>query len=94
MSLRPAGRKNLTDKHANMTVATASLNVIKTNYEETFQKPRNRTLDRFKFFSQKQQPKETLRQFWNALTGLAARCEFEQQTEGLIMDTFIQNMHN
>ena len=36
---------------------------------------------------------ESLRQFWNNLTGLAARCEFEQ-TEGLTMDTFIQNMHN
>ena len=77
-----------------MTVATASLNEIKTNCEETFQRPRNRTLDRFKFFSRKHQPNESLRQFWNALTGLAARCEFDQQTEGLIMDAFIQNMHN
>ena len=94
LSLVTAARKNLTDKYPNMTVATASLNEIKINCEETFQRPRNRTLDRFKFFSRKQQPNESLRQFWNALTGLAARCEFDQQTEGLIMDAFIQNMHN
>ena len=77
-----------------MTVATASLTEIKTNCEETFQRHRNRTINRFKFFSRKQQPNETLRQFWNALTGLTARSEFDQQTEELIMDAFIQNMHN
>ena len=76
------------------TVATTSLNEIKDNFEDTFRKHRNRTLDRFKFFSRKQQPNETLRQFWNVLKRLAARCEFEQQTENLIMDTFFQNMHN
>ena len=94
LSLVTAARKILTDKYPNMTVATASLNEIKTNCEETFQRPRNRTLDLFKFFSRKHQPNESLRHFWNALTGLAARCEFDQQTEGLIMDAFIQNMHN
>ena len=94
MSLGTAGRKNLTDKYPNMIVATASLNEIKTNCEDTFQRPRNRTLDHFKVVSRKQQPNETLRQFCNALTGLAARCEFDQQTEGLIMDAFIQNMPN
>ena len=94
MSLETAGRKNLTDKYPNMTVATASLNEIKTKCEEMFQRPRKRTLDCFKFFPRKQQPNETLRQFWDALTGLAARCEFDQQTEELIMEAFIQNMHN
>ena len=94
LSLGTAGRKTLTDKYPNMIVATASLNESKTNCDDTFQRPRNKTLDHFKFFSRKQQLNETLRQFCSALTGLAARCEFDQQTEGLIMDTFIQNMHN
>ena len=67
---------------------------MKDNCERMFRKQRNRTLERYKFFSRKQQNNETLRQFWNALTGLAARCDFEQQTESLIMDEFIQNMHN
>ena len=60
LSLGAAGRKNLTDRYSNMTVATASLNEIKFNCEETFQKPRNRTLDGFKFFSRKQKPNENL----------------------------------
>ena len=94
LSLGAAGRKNLTDKYPHMTVATASLRKMKTNCEDTFQQPKKLTLDRFKFFLRKKLPNETLRQFWNVLTGLAARCEFEQQTEGLIMDTFIQNIHN
>ena len=81
-------------KFPNMTVATASLNEINGNCDETFRKPRNGTLDCFKFFSHKQQSNKTLRLFWNVLTGLAARCEFGEQTESLIMDTFIQNMHN
>ena len=57
-------------------------------------KPRNRTLDRYKFFARKQKQGETLRPFWNVLTGLAAKCEFGDQTYSLIMDAFIQNMNN
>ena len=73
-----------------MVVSAATL---KNNFKETFKKPRKRTLERYTFFARKQQPNETLRQFWNALTGLTARCKLEQQTESLIMDTFIQNTH-
>ena len=94
LSLGVAGRKNLTDKFPYMTVATAPLTEIKENCEQTFYKPRNRTLERYKFFARKQQSHESLRQFWNILTGLAARCEFGEQTEGLIMDAFIQNMRH
>ena len=46
------------------------------------------------FFSRKQTTKETLRQFWHTLTGFAAKCHFGDQTDSLIMDTFIQNMNN
>ena len=56
--------------------------------------PRNRTLERYKNFAQKQQKHESLRQFWNTLTGLAAKCDFREQSESLIVDAFIQNMHN
>ena len=94
LSLGSAGRKHLTDKYLLMLVSAAKLNEMKNNCKETFKKPRKRTLERYKFFARQQQPNETLRHFWNALTGLAARCEIEQQTESLIMDTFIQNTHN
>ena len=94
LSLGSAARKSLTDKFPEMRIATITLKDIKENCEQAFVKPRNRTLERYKIFSQKQQPKETLRQFWHTLTGLAARCAFGEQTESLIMDTFIQNINN
>ena len=67
---------------------------MRDNCDPTFRRQRNGTLERHKFFSREQQNNETLQQFWNALSRLAARCDFEQQTESLIMDAFIQNMHN
>ena len=38
--------------------------------------------------------KVTSRQFWHALTGQSAKCEFGDQTESLIMDAFIQKRNN
>ena len=89
-----AARKSLTDKYPEIRVATISLQDLKVNCEQAFIKPRNRTLERYKFFARKQAPKEILRQFWHTLTGMAAKCAFGEQTESLIMDTFIQNMNN
>ena len=37
---------------------------------------------------------ETLHQFWNVLIGLAAKCDFGNQTEGLVYDIFVLNMGN
>ena len=78
LSLGSAGRNNLTDSHPHMVVTVAALNEIKNNCEETFRKQRNRMLESCRFFDRKQQQNETLRQFWNALTGLSAGCKFEQ----------------
>ena len=94
LALGPAARKSLTDKFPDMRVATISLTELKRNCEQAFVKPRNRTLERYEVFSRKQKSNETLRQFWPTLTGMAAKCAFGEQTEGLIMDTFIQNMNN
>ena len=82
------------NKYPEMRVATISLKDLKENCEEAFIKPKNRTLERYKFFARKQATKETLRQFLHTLTGMAAKCAFREQTESLIMDTFIQNMNN
>ena len=46
------------------------------------------------FLSRKQKPKETLNQFWNVLNGLDARCDFGNQTEGLVHDIFVLDMKN
>ena len=94
LSLGSAGRKNLNDKFPYLVVATVALKEIKENCDQTFVKPRNRTLDRYKFFSRKQQSNESLRHFWNVLTAIASRCEFGEQTNSLIMDAFVQNMNN
>ena len=65
LSLGVAGRKSLTDKFPYMTVSTASITAIKEKCEQTFYKLRNRTLERYKFFTLKQQKHESLRRFWN-----------------------------
>ena len=64
LSLGSAARKSLTDKFPHMRVATIRLRELKANCEKTFEKPRNRTLERYKLFSRKQSSKESLRQFW------------------------------
>ena len=64
------------------------------NCTECFQVQRNRTLDRHTFFSRKQKPNETLHQFCKILNGLAAKCDFGNQTEGLVYDIFVLNMSN
>ena len=92
LCLGSAARKSLTDKFPHIRVATISLREIKSNCGEAFQKPRNRTLERYKFFSLKQNTKESLRLFWHTLTGMAAKCDSGKQTDSIIMDTFIQKM--
>ena len=38
--------------------------------------------------------KEALQQFWNALNGFAAKCNFEGQVNNLIYDIFALSLHN
>ena len=45
-------------------------------------------------FSRLQQPGETLFQFWHALNGLAAICDFRDITTTLVLDMFILHMSN
>ena len=58
------------------------------------EKKGNRTLDRHRFFSQHQQQNESLFQFWHALNGLAAICDFGEITATLVLDMFILHMNN
>ena len=62
--------------------------------ENCFYIARNRTLDRHKFLSRKQQANESLQQFWHALNGLASKCELGEITQTLEHDVFILNMNN
>ena len=94
LSLGTAARKNLIDRFPELTVATVQLPNLTNHCRESFVKQRNRTLDRFNFLSRKQRSDESLKQFWNVLTGLAAKCELGEQTEQLVLDMFILNMNN
>ena len=63
-----------------MQAATVTIHELPTTCEEAFSKRRNRTLERIKFFSRKQEEKPTRRQFWYTLTRSAANCEFGELT--------------
>ena len=82
------------DKFPQINILTYQLQDIAQNCTECFQVRRNRTLDRLTFLSRKQNPNETLHQFWNILNGLAAKCDFGNQTEWLVYDIFVLNMAN
>ena len=51
-------------------------------------------MDRHKFPNRKRKEDETLEQFWHALNGLAANCDFGTQTTGLVYDIFLSIMKN
>ena len=94
ISIGKTGRKMLMDKFPHINILTIQLQDMAQHCTESFQIRRNRTLDRHTFLSRKQKPNETLHQFWNILNGLAARCDFGNQTEWLVYDIFVLNMAN
>ena len=81
LSLGSAGRKNVANKYPEMVVPAVGKEEFVRNCTECLDLKKNRTLERFKLFSRKQQKTtETLQQFWNTLNGLAAQCEFGGET--------------
>ena len=94
LALGMAARKTISDKFPTVNIARRTLEDFFKTCKDCFEKPKNETLDRFKFLSCKQKENETLRQFWNELNGLAAKCNFGTITESLVKDVFIVNMNN
>ena len=86
ISIRSTDRKTLLDKFSKINILLIDLKTFVQNCAEYFQTRRNRTLDQHILLSRKQKPNETLHQFRNILNGLAARCEFRNQTDGLVHD--------
>ena len=82
------------DKFPQINILLIQLPQFLQHCNECFQTRRNRTMDRHTFLSRKQKPNESLHQFWNALNELAARCNFGNQTEGLVHDIFVLNVSN
>ena len=94
ISLGKTGRKMLMDKFPQINILLIQLQQFLQFCNECFQIRRNRTMDRHTFLSRKQKPSESLHQYWNVLNGLAAKCDFGNQTEGLVYDVFVLNMAN
>ena len=94
LALGMAARKTISDKFPTTNIATTTLVELLQKCKDCFEKPKNERLDRFKFLSRKQNENETLKQFWNELNGLAAKCNFGTITESLVKDVFIVNMNN
>ena len=81
ISIGRTGRMMLMDKFPNINILLIELQNLVQNLTECFQTRRSRILDRHIFLSRKQKSTVRLHQFWNALNGLAARCDFGDQTE-------------
>ena len=94
LSLGEAARKLFKDKYPHTTLWNLRARELIQLATECFHVKRNRTLDRHKFFSRMQQQGETLQQFWHALNGLAALCDFGEITNTLVLDMFILHMGN
>ena len=94
VALGMAARKTISGKFPTVNIARITLEDLIKTFKDCLEKPKNETLDRFKFLSRKQKENETLRQFWNELNGLAAKCNFGNITESLVKDVFIVNMNN
>ena len=82
------------DKFPTINILLIELRELIRCCNECFQIRRNRTLDRHVFLSRKRKPSESLNQFWNALNGLAAKCDFGDQKESLVHDISVFNMAN
>ena len=94
LALGMAARITFANTFPSTNIARISLTDLLKKCKFCFEKPKNETLDRFKILSRKQHGGETLRQFWNELNGLAAKCNFGRITESLVKDVFIVNMMN
>ena len=94
LSLGETARKQFRDKFPHATLWSLKVSELIKMCNECFWKKRNRTLDRHKFVSRMQQTGETLSQFWHALNGLAAPCDFGEITTTLVLDMFILHMTN
>ena len=87
-------RKTLVDRKPNMDIKAITLKHLLKECNQAFPKKRNRLMERHKLLNRKQKDDESLEQFWHALNGLAANCNFGTQTTGLVYDIFVSKMKN
>ena len=94
LSVGEPARKMFKYKHPDLSVWTLGVRDGIERCRDCFHVARNRTLDRHKLLSRKQQSNESLQQFWHALNGLASLCELGEITQTLVHDVFILNMNS
>ena len=92
ISIGKTGPKMLMKKFPQINILRIHLVQLLQFCLECFQTRRNRTLDRHMFLSRKQKPTESLRLFWNILNGHAPKCDFGDQTGGLVYDFVVLNI--
>ena len=86
IALGEEARKTLLDRKPDMDMKAINLKDLLKECNDVFQKKRNRLMDRHKFLNRKQRDDESLEQFWHALNGLTANCDFGTQNTGLVYD--------
>ena len=77
------------DKWKSTSMPTIKIADVLIHRKDTFEKKRNQSIVIIKFFSHKQNAIENLQQIWNALSGLASKCEFGARTEAPAYDILV-----
>ena len=94
LALGDAARKQFMEKYPTTALGELRAQQLINLCKKCFRKKRNRTLDHHKVFSRVQQPGESLSQFWHAMNGLAALCDFGEISTTLVLDIFYLHMSN
>ena len=94
LALGDAARKQFMEKYPTTALGELRAQQLINLCKKCFRKKRNSTLDHHKVFSRVQQPGESLSQFWHAMNGLAALCDFGEISTTLVLDIFYLHMSN
>ena len=76
LALGSAGRKSIADKFTTINIATVSLPDLLKNGKDCFEKPKNETLDRFKFLSQKQKKRRIMEKLLERIKWISSKMQF------------------
>ena len=85
------GQRLFSAQHPKWDEDATSFTAMRDGAKAVFQRTRNATMERHKFYGRKQLPGETVQQFVNELRSLAVHCKFEGFHDTAIMDMLIFN---
>ncbi len=93
MMLGAEGQSLFQQRHPHASLRELKFSEFWDMVEDLFLKCRNVVVDRVKFFTRRQKPKESFELFHGVLSGLAAKCQLAQLEKELVRDVFISNNH-